>query len=133
MFDDLVRSGDVDQMVQQSQRSRANSLRQSRFIPAVEYLQANRYRRLLINDINDLFNDYDVIIAPTFEGRQLSITNLTGHPVVTVPTGLDEKGHPTSITFIGNLYQEATILAFAHAFQKATTFDDLHPPLFLDE
>ena len=120
MFDEIVRDGQVNTMVQQSKRSRANSLRQSRFIPAVEYLQANRFRRLLIEEINDLFDDYDVIISPTFGGKQLLITNLTGHPVVTVPTGLDGEGHPTSITFIGNLYQEGVILAVANAFQKAT-------------
>ena len=131
MFDELVRSGKVDVMVQQTKRSRANSLRQARFIPAVEYLQANRYRQLLIEDIHTRFKDFDVIIAPTFGGRQLLITNLTGHPVVTVPTGFDKKGHPTSITFIGNLYQEGLILAFANAFQKATKHHLKNPPLFL--
>jgi Asp-tRNA(Asn)/Glu-tRNA(Gln) amidotransferase A subunit family amidase len=130
MFDDLVRSGKVDLMVQQSKKSRANSLRQARFIPAVEYIQANRYRRLLIEEVNKLFEAYDVIIAPTFGGRQLLITNLTGHPVVTVPTGLDEEGHPTSMTFIGNLYQEGAILAFANAYQKVTQHDEMKPPLF---
>ena len=130
MFDELVRSGKVDVMVQQSKRSRANSLRQARFIPAVEYLQANRYRQLLIEDIHQRFKDFDVIIAPTFGGRQLLITNLTGHPVVTVPTGFDSKGRPTSITFIGNLYQEGLILAFANAFQKATQHHLKKPPLF---
>jgi len=116
-------------MVQHSKRSRANSLRQARFIPAVEYLQANRYRTLLIEEIHDLFKEYDVIISPTFGGRQLLITNLTGHPVATVPTGFDEKGHPTSITFVGNLYQEGVILAFANAFQQAS-FHLKYPPLF---
>ena len=132
MFDQLVRSKGVNTMVQQSQRSRANSLRQSRFIPAVEYIQANRARRLLIEEIHQLFTDYDVIIAPTF-GRQLLITNLTGHPVVTVPTGLDNHGRPTSITFIGNLYDEGAILAFANAFQQQTEFDEMHPPLFIPD
>ena len=131
MFDELVRSKGVDKMVQQTKRSRANSLRQARFIPAVEYLQANRYRQLLIEDMHARFKDFDVIIAPTFGGRQLLITNLTGHPVVTVPTGFDKKGHPTSITFIGNLYQEGLILAFANAFQKATQHHLKRPPLFI--
>lgn len=129
MFDELVRSGKVDLMVEQTKGSRANSLRQSRFIPAVEYLQANRFRRLLMEDIHQLFKDYDVIVAPTFGGRQLFITNLTGHPVVTVPTGLDKEGHPTSITFIGNLYQEGIILSIAHVYQKATGHHLMIPPL----
>ena len=129
-FDELVLSKGVDQMVEQHYGSRANSLRQARFIPAIEYLQANRQRQQLIEEVNGLFKAYDVIIAPTFRGRQLFITNLTGHPVISVPTGFDKKGRPTSMTFVGNLYDEASILALAKAFQAATGFDEKHPPLF---
>lgn len=129
-FDELVLSKGVDQMVEQHYGSRANSLRQARFIPAIEYLQANRQRRQLIEEVNDLFEAYDVIIAPTFRGRQLFITNLTGHPVISLPTGFDKKGRPTSMTFIGNLYDEGSILALAKAFQATTEFDEKHPPLF---
>lgn len=130
-FDELVRSGEVDLMVEQGASSRANSLRQSRFIPAVEYLQANRHRRALIEEINVLFKDYDVIIAPSNRGRQLLITNLTGHPAISIPNGFDSKGRPTSLTLIGNLYDEGSILALARAFQEATNFDNMHPPLFV--
>lgn len=131
-FDELVRSGEVDKMVEQDGGSRANSLRQSRFIPAVEYIQANRQRRQLIEDVNALFKNYDVIIAPSFRGRQLLITNLTGHPVISVPNGFDKKERPTSFTLIGNLYDEGSILALAKAFQDATDFEEKHPPKFLD-
>lgn len=129
-FDDLVRSGRVDLMAEQGKSSRANSLRQSRFIPAVEYLQANRQRKLLIESIHELFKDFDVIIAPSDKGRQLLITNLTGHPAISVPNGFDKKGRPTSFTLLANLYDEGSILAFARAFQQATDFDEKHPPLF---
>ena len=129
----MVRSGQVDDMVEQHQGSRANSLRQARFIPAVEYLQANRQRRELIEQVHEIIKEYDVIIAPSFGGRQLLMTNLTGHPVVTVPTGFDTSGHPTSMTFIGNLYQEGTLLKMAKAFQKITEFDEKHPPLFYEK
>ncbi|MFD2099816.1 amidase [Flagellimonas iocasae] len=129
-FDELVRSGEVDIMVEQDQRSRANSLRQSRFIPAVEYLQANRQRQVLIQKMQDLMKDYDVLISPTFGNNQLMATNLTGHPVIAVPTGLDEEIHPTSMTFVGNLYDEASILLLAKAFQEKTEFDEMHPPGF---
>ena len=131
-FDELVRSGGVDVMVEQDQRSRANSLRQSRFIPAVEYLQANRQRQVLIQKMQDLMKDYDVLISPTFGNDQLLATNLTGHPVIAVPTGLDKKNHPTSMTFVGNLYDEASILLLAKAFQDDTSFDELHPPGYID-
>ena len=131
-FDELVRSGEVDIMVEQNGGSRANSLRQSRFIPAVEYLQANRQRRLLIEEVNKLFKNYDVIIAPSYRGRQLLITNLTGHPVISVPNGYDKKDRPTSFTLIGNLYDEGSILSLAKAFQDSTDFDEQHPPKFID-
>ncbi|MFC4220987.1 amidase [Flagellimonas marina] len=129
-FDRLVRSGEVDLMVEQDQRSRANSLRQSRFIPAVEYLQANRHRQVLIEKMQNLMEDYDVLISPSFGNDQLLATNLTGHPVIAIPTGLNKKNHPTSMTFVGNLYDEASILLLAKAFQEKTTFDELHPPGF---
>ena len=129
-FDALVRSGKVDEMVGQDQRSRANSLRQSRFIPAVEYLQANRQRQVLMQEMNALMKDYDVLISPSFGNDQLLATNLTGHPVIAIPTGLDDKKHPTSMTFVGNLYDEASILLLAKAFQERTGFDEMHPPGF---
>lgn len=131
-FDDLVRSGDVDKMVEQDQRSRANSLRQARFIPAVEYLQANRHRAVLIEKMNELIKEYDVVISPTSGNRQLIITNLTGHPVIAIPTGLDKDKHPTSITLVGNLFDEASILLLAKAFQEQTEFDEMHPSGYLD-
>ena len=131
-FDDLVRSGDVDQMVEQDQGSRANSLRQARFIPAVEYLQANRHREVLIEKMDAVMRNFDVLISPTFGNRQLVITNLTGHPVISIPTGLDKEEHPTSITLVGNLYDEANILLLAKAFQAETEFDEMHPKGYTD-
>ena len=74
-------------------------LRQSRFILAVEYLQANRHRKVLIEKMHKIMKEFDVIISPTFGGRQLLITNLTGHPAVVLPTGFNQKGRPTSIYF----------------------------------
>ncbi len=130
-FDDLVRDKGVDVMVEQHPGSRANSLRQSRFIPAVEYLQANRHRRRLINEMHEIMKDLDILISPTFGGSQLMITNLTGHPVVSVPTGLDKRNRPTSFTLIGNLYDEEVILLLAKKFQEMTEFDEMHPPDFL--
>lgn len=132
-FDELVLSGRDSMMVQQEKRSRANSLRQSRFIPAVEYIQANRHRTVLIERFHEIMKDLDVLVSPTFGGRQMLITNLTGHPAVAIPNGFDEKGHPTSITLVGNLFDEAAIIAVAQKFQVNTEFDEKNPPLFSDE
>lgn len=131
-FDELVLSGRVDEMVQQNQRSRANTLRHSRFIPAVEYIQANRHRSILIEKFHQLISQYDVIISPTFGGRQLLLTNLTGHPSICLPNGFDDKGRPTSITLIGNLYDESSIINLAIAFQQATDHEEKFPPLFFE-
>ena len=128
-FDELVLNGGDSLMVQQHKGSRANSLRQSRFIPAVEYLQANRHRSVLIERFHETIKEFDVLISPTF-GRQLLVTNLTGHPVISVPNGFDAEGHPTSITLVGNLFDEATIVSVAEVFQNATDFDNQYPPLF---
>lgn len=129
-FDELVLSGEVDNMVQQTPNSRANSLRQSRFIPAVEFLQASRHRSLVIEKFNRLMQHYDVLIAPRFARNESLITNMTGHPSLGLPTGFDEEGHPTSMVLIGNLYDEATILELGRLFQENTAFEAQVPPLF---
>ncbi len=79
--------------------------------------------------MHKIFEKFDVIVTPSF-GSQLTITNLTGHPVVVVPNGFNDEGSPTSISFLGNLFDEATILSVAKVYQNATKFDELHPPLF---
>jgi Asp-tRNA(Asn)/Glu-tRNA(Gln) amidotransferase A subunit family amidase len=75
-------------------------------------------------------NNFDVVIIPSFAGRQLAMTNLTGHPVVVMPVGFNQTGSPVSITLIGNLYDEATILAAAKAYQDKTDFNKKHPEKF---
>src|SRR6056297_1803026 len=111
---------------------RSNYIFQPRCLPEVEYLWANKYRQVLIEKMDTIMKDYDVLISPTFGDRQLVITNLTGHPVISIPTGLDEEKHPTSITLVGNLYDEASILLLAKAFQAETEFDEMHPEGYLD-
>ncbi|MCW3089695.1 MAG: amidase [Ferruginibacter sp.] len=130
-FDELTRSNRDDLIRRQDKDFWPNSFRVSRMIPAVEYINANRHRSELIGSMNQFMKNYDVIIAPTFAGNQLSITNLTGHPVVVFPIGFTSKGLPESITLIGNLYEEATILAAAKAYQDATLFNKQHPAMFM--
>ena len=130
-FDELVRSHQDRLMSEQDKGSRANSLRQARFISAVEYLQANRFRKVLIEKFNQIVSGFDVLIAPA-NGRNISLaTNLTGHPAMAIPNGFDKKGRPTSITFIGNLYDEAPLLEAAFLFQQNTEWNERHPKFFL--
>ena len=127
-FDELTRSGRDSLMVRQTRDAWPNVFRASRFIPAVEYIQANRLRYLIIQDMGKL--GVDVYLSPSFGGSNLLLTNLTGHPCVVLPNGFDEKGSPTSVTFMGRLFGERTLLAVAKAYQDATEFHLKHPPLF---
>ena len=129
-FDQLTRSGADDLLVRQMKRAWPNIFRQARFVTAVEYLQANRIRTLLINQLHQLLKEFDVIITPTFGGDQLLATNLTGQPVIVVPNGFRNDGTPTSITFLGNLFEEEKIIRLAEAYQEATDFEDKHPTKF---
>lgn len=129
-FDDLTRSDRDDLLVRQIKNAWPNSFRVSRFIPAAEYIQANRIRTMLIAQMAELMADIDVYISPSWEGDNLLLTNLSGHPCVVLPNGFDDEGEPTSITFIGRLFDEATMLAVAKVYQDATDFHKKHPPLF---
>jgi len=128
-FDELTRSGRDDLLVRQQPRAWPNVFRQARLIPAVEYIQANRIRTLLMQAMAEKMKDLDVYVAPSYGGNNLLLTNLTGHPAVVVPNGFDEKGSPTSISFIGDLFEEARVLRVAKAFQEATDFHLLHPEM----
>jgi len=129
-FDVLTRSGRDSLLVRQMKNAWPNSFRQSRFIPAVEYINANRIRYKLIQELNTLFKDYDAIITPTYGGNQMLITNLTGHLCVLLPNGFTDHGRPTSFCIIGNLFEEEKILAVARQYQEETKFEDMHPSLF---
>jgi Asp-tRNA(Asn)/Glu-tRNA(Gln) amidotransferase A subunit family amidase len=127
-FDELTRSGQEDWLKQQEARSWPNSFRQHRFVPAVEYLEAQRIRYLLIQETAKIFGKVDLFLAPAF-GPNLLLSNLTGHPCVVLPDGFTKAGTPTSFCFIGKLFGEAELLAAARQFQNATDFHRKHPSL----
>ncbi|MDP4176673.1 MAG: amidase family protein, partial [Bacteroidota bacterium] len=128
-FDELTRSGKDDLMVRQIKNAWPNVFRHSRFIPAVEYINANRIRFQLIQQMNKMLQNIDLYMAPSDEGDNSLVTNLTGHPLVVVPNGFSKKGTPTSITFVGKLFDEGKIIAAAKAYQDATDFHLKHPKL----
>ncbi|RYU96454.1 amidase [Emticicia agri] len=127
-FDELTRSGKDDMLVRQNKNAWPNAFRSARFIPAVEYIQANRHRTLLIQEMERRLKGIDVYLSPSF-GRNLTLTNLTGHPCVVLPNGFRAEGRPTSITFMGKLFGEAKLLQVAKAYQDATDFHKKHPAL----
>ena len=131
-FDEMTRLNIDDALTRQTKNDWPNQFRTARFVPAVEYVNAQRHRYTLMQKVNEVIQQYDVIICPSRgDGNQSAITNLTGHPVVCVPTGFDKKLNlPTGISFVGNLYDEAAILSIAQSYQKATQWNKLHPTLF---
>ena len=148
-FDDLTLTNRDDLLTEQGPEDWPNLFRVARFYPAVEYVQANRARTLAMRQMARLFQRVDVIVVPSSSEAQLALTNLTGHPAVIVPNGLRDKdapppprldtgdddsiggpGTPVSLTFLGALYQDAALLAFASVYQRATGFHRLHPPGF---
>ncbi len=128
-FDDLTRSNRDDLMVRQTKNAWGNTFRAARFVPAVEYIQANRYRSLLIQDFHNKLKDLDVYLSPAFASKNLTMTNLTGHPCVVLPNGFRKEGRPTSITFMGKLFGEGKLLQVAKIYQEATDFHLKHPKL----
>ena len=129
-FDDLTRSNRDSLLTNQRKNAWPNIFRGARFIPAVEYVNATRIRQQLIEEYHKRTKDFDVIIAPTYGGDQLLMTNLTGHPCLVVPNGFNSKGSPTSISFLGKLQGEASLIAIGRAFQDVTEWDEKHPDLF---
>jgi Asp-tRNA(Asn)/Glu-tRNA(Gln) amidotransferase A subunit family amidase len=131
-FDEITRDNRDDQMVQQTASAWPNSFRAARFIPAVEYINANRARTLLMERMERVFDQVDVFMTPSFGGNVLLTTNLTGHPAVTVPSGFRDDGTPVSISFIGKLWGEAELCRVASAWQEATGWHKRRPAAFSD-
>jgi Asp-tRNA(Asn)/Glu-tRNA(Gln) amidotransferase A subunit family amidase len=128
-FDELTRTNKDDLLVRQVKDAWPNVFREARTIPAVEYIQANRIRTLLMLAMADLMTEIHAYICPTFGAGNLLLTNLTGHPAVVLPNGFRKDGTPTSITFTGRLFGEAELLALAKTYQDATGFHLKHPAL----
>jgi Asp-tRNA(Asn)/Glu-tRNA(Gln) amidotransferase A subunit family amidase len=146
-FDELTLSGRDKLLTGQKPGDWPNQFRIARLYSAVDYVQAQRARMLAIEAMEKVFAEVDVIVTPS-GGAQLSGTNLTGHPAVIVPNGVrgddapkpesDEDGGrdnvggpgtPVSLTFLGGLYSDARLAAFARAYQEATGFHSMHPKM----
>jgi len=154
-FDEFVRSGRDKNL---TNKGRSNGMRQSRLVPAVEYLQAQRVRAMIMRQFAATVSRFDVYIAPYINMRSggagrsgraggaaggdstpplppsairdhFQVANLCGYPAVSVPNGFTAEGKPTSITFLGRLYAEAEILALARAYQERAGFHLRRPTL----
>lgn len=129
-FDEFTRIGMDDQMTRQTRFDWPNYFRTSRMIPAVEYVNANRHRTIMMQKMSEAMEPWDVIITPSFGNRQLAITNLTGQPALCMPIGFNKQGLPVSITFLSNLFREEELLQAGTYFQSITNHEDKHPERF---
>jgi Asp-tRNA(Asn)/Glu-tRNA(Gln) amidotransferase A subunit family amidase len=113
-FDAFTRSEAIQNL---KNSSWPDTFRGNRYVPAVEYLAAQRARRLVMTRFEEELGDVDVVVTNERGGNTLFITNLTGHPQVLVPLKAAENGNQRSCSVIGRLYDEGTALAVAHAIQ----------------
>lgn len=127
-FDDITRDGRVNELSGQSPGDWPNTFRTSRFIPAVEYLRAQRIRTLLMMQMEKLMSQWDVFVSPAPGSASLLVTNLTGHPAVVVPCGF-VNDLPAAIMFTGGVYDEVSPLRVALAFERATKWHTMHPKM----
>jgi Asp-tRNA(Asn)/Glu-tRNA(Gln) amidotransferase A subunit family amidase len=125
-FDDITRNGQVNMLSGQDPGDWPNTFRSSRFIPAVEYVRAQRARTLLMHEMEKLMSQWDVFVAPAPGSSSLLITNLTGHPTVCLPCGFINN-LPQAIMFTGGVYDEAAPLRVALAYEQATKWHTMHP------
>jgi Asp-tRNA(Asn)/Glu-tRNA(Gln) amidotransferase A subunit family amidase len=127
-FDDLTRNKGIDELTEQAPGSWPNTFRTSRFIPAVEYIRAQRARTLLCRKMDALMSKYDVFLSSARDSASLPLTNLTGHPALCMKAGF-AGGLPQALMITGRLYDEATVLRVAVAYERATKWHTMHPKL----
>ena len=127
-FDDITRDGRVNQLSGQAPFDWPNTFRTSRFIPAVEYLRAQRARTLLMHEMERLMSQWDVFVSPAPGSASLLVTNLTGHPTVVLPCGFVNE-LPIAMMFTGGVYDEVSPLRVALAYERATKWHTMHPKL----
>ena len=129
-----------------------DNLRLGATLLAIDYIDAQRVRRLLLDRVNDALTDYDVLVYPTqpivaplldsyalepgdddavldIEISHTGLANLTGHPALSVPAGFTSDGLPVGLQFIGRIFDEATVLRLGHAFQQITDWHRQQPPI----
>ena len=139
-FEELTLSGGVDQLKMQVPDGWPNTFRQSRFLSAVDFVQADRMRRKVAMEMARIFSQVDLLLVPSLRDEMLTLTNFTGHPSLTLRAGFVEVGEarsdwapdpnnplpkfspprrvPHGVTLIGRLFDEGTIVRAGIAMEK---------------
>ena len=115
-FDAITQSGAVNEM---KYSLWPQIFRAHRYFTAVEYVQSLRQRTLAMQRFDREFGDFDLILAPDRGAQLLLITNLTGHPQLYLPVGMDGS-RSVGMSIIGRLFDEATVCALGDAIQRVT-------------
>lgn len=151
-FEELTLSRQVDSLKMQTPDSWPNIFRQSRFVSAVDFVQADRLRRAVALEMERLFKEVDVLLVPSLRDEMLTISNFTGHPSLTVRAGFvkvaqarsdwaPDPAHPLpkldpprrvphGVTLIGRLFDEGTIARVGLALERSLNVTDEPPPGF---
>jgi Asp-tRNA(Asn)/Glu-tRNA(Gln) amidotransferase A subunit family amidase len=151
-FEELTLSRKVDQLKMQTLDAWPNTFRQARFLSAVDYVQADRLRRLVAQQMQQLFTRVDLLLVPSLRDETLTIFNFTGHPSLTLRTGFVQVGQarsdwapdpahplpkfstprrvPHGVTLVGRLFDEGTIARVGLALERSLKVVDEIPPGF---
>jgi Asp-tRNA(Asn)/Glu-tRNA(Gln) amidotransferase A subunit family amidase len=151
-FEELTLSNDLDALTMQVPDAWPNTFRQSRFLSAVDFVQADRFRRKVAGEMARLFTTVDLLLVPSLRDEILTITNFTGHPSLTVPAGFVEVGEartdwapdptrpmptfspkrrvPHGVTLVGRLFDEGTLGRAGLALERAFGVSGARPPGF---
>jgi len=151
-FEELTLSGGLNQLKAQVPDAWPNVFRQSRFLSAVDFVQADRLRRKVAMEMSRVFSEVDLLLVPSLRDEMLTITNFTGHPSLTLRAGFvqvsearsdwapDPKNPlpkfspprrvPHGVTLIGRLFDEGTLCQAGIALERAFNVMGEHPPGF---
>jgi Asp-tRNA(Asn)/Glu-tRNA(Gln) amidotransferase A subunit family amidase len=151
-FEELTLSRGLEQLKMQVPDAWPNIFRQSRFLSAVDFVQADRLRRRVAQEMARVFREVDLLLVPSLRDEMLTISNQTGHPSLTLRAGFVEVGQarsdwapdpahplpkfspprrvPHGITLIGRLFDEGTLGRVGIALEKAFRVADERPPGF---
>jgi Asp-tRNA(Asn)/Glu-tRNA(Gln) amidotransferase A subunit family amidase len=151
-FEDLVSSGQANQLKVQVPDAWPNLFRESRFLSAVDFVQADRFRRMVAGEMARIFEQVDLVFVPSLRDEQLNITNFTGHPSLTLRAGFVNVGQarsdwapdpknplptfnpprrvPHGVTLLGRLFDDGMVARAGLALEKAFGVVNERPPLF---
>lgn len=145
-FEELTLSNRDDELRWQVDRAWPNTWRKARTISAIDYLQVDRMRRQLMGEMDDLFQNVDVVVGDNFGKGMLQMSNFTGHPQLSIPCGhkvrpirkafdVENVGEnetanlPYSIGFWSQLFEEDKLIVLGHGIELALNVQPNHPPM----